>query len=191
MAKLYGVQQTRRGKELEPIRKAAFEAWLQDKTITGSVLKKQLDVVGSVVAASTVFGWIKRWRSGKGLARGLPATATVEPHFIRHLLLPKPRTSSSPTLDDIIKAAGDLETLSVLTFQGMMKKMEEKNTAYETIRQENLRLQQRETDLKNDLNSCAREKNKVMREYNELLAKRRVGTLSINTVTHRLESKER
>jgi len=178
-----------RGQELEPVRKLAFELWEQDPQIKGDKLAALLKERGHEVNLNTCTTWITRWRKGKGPAPSerdkleAEITAKVAAEI-------EPEKEAALTWEQIVKSAPDIETLSVLFFQGVMKKMGEKDDAYEVLRQENLSLQQAIADLKRELGAVTGERNRMMRDYNELLAKKNIGTLTLDQVTHRLVPKQ-
>lgn len=161
MAKLSPREIAERTREIEPIRKLAFELWEKDSKINSTELCRLLKQHGHDVKKGTCSTWLSRWRGGKGYAK------STEPK--REALAPAPAPPPALTWEDIIKAVPDIETLSILTFQGLMKCLEEKDVAYDTLKQENIRLQQEISDLK-------QEKNQITRKYNELLAEKGIHT---------------
>jgi len=170
--------------EMTPVRKLAFSIWSEDPQINGPKLAALLKERGHEVSQSTCYIWVARWRKGQGYARSerakLEASVAAKVEAKRWEAL---------TWEQIIKSAPDIETLSVLFFQGVMEKMGEKDDAYEVLRQENLSLQQAIADLKRELEEVTGERNRMMRNYNELLAKKTIGTLTLDQTLHRLVPK--
>jgi len=198
--------------EMEPIRKIAFSIWIRDPQIKGSKLEALLKESGHEVGVNTCYYWLSSWGKGKGYAQsergkfeaqvaakvaaqleakvGAQLEAEVAPE-VAEKIEPEiePEKKAALTWEQIVRAAPDIETLSVLFFQGVMMKMGEKDDAYEVLRQENLNQQQAIADRKRDLVTVTGERNRIMRLYNELLAKKNIGTLTLDQVNHRLVAK--
>lgn len=151
-----------RGKELAPIRQVAFEIWERNPEIKAIKLQSVLKQYGHEVNYCTCRAWLDKWREGKGLARKMKVEA--EP------VKAEPVKVGEITFAQIVQSAPDIETLGVLLFQGMMQKLEEKDTAYDQLRQENVDQQEIIANLKQDLGRAQGDLNRISREYNDLVA---------------------
>jgi len=157
-----GAKMKERGKELAPIRQTAFEIWGRNPEIKAIKLQSVLKQYGHEINISTCGAWLFKWRKGKGLARKMKVEA--EP------MKAEPVKVGEITFAQIVQAIPDIETLGVLLFQGMMQKLEEKDTAYDQLRQENVDQQEIISTLKQDLGRALGEVNRISREYNDLVA---------------------
>lgn len=166
----------RRGKELEEPRKLAFFLWKENPLISAKEIISQLQEQGYQIPYGTCQAWLNRWRKGKGYARKREVKA-------------EPGKEVAISFEEIVKAAPNVETLSLLFFQGAMKVMTEKDAAHDVTKQENIGQQQLISNLKQELEQTARDKNKITRLYNELLVKKKVGTLELDKVHHALVPK--
>ena len=176
--KLSAAEKVERGKELTPARLLAFELWKENPQITAAELGKALKEKGFEVGNTTYTTWLARFRKGSRIRtyEGKPLTA-VKPKKI--------------TLEQIIKTAGSVEALSLLFYQGVMKEMERRDAAFDVLKQGHLEKDEMVSRLKHELEEVTRERNNVMREYNETMAKLKVGTLTLDQVTHRLIPKNK
>jgi hypothetical protein len=159
-----GAARIERGKELAPIRNRAYELLKQNPMLTATPLQSILLSEGLKVEANTCQNWIHRWRQREQQ---------------------KEQTQPKPELnwDHIVKAVPDINTLGQILLHGFMAKLSEKDSAYEVLKQENIRLQ-------DELNEAKRERDKIASEFNERLAKAKIGTLTLDQVQHRLIRKE-
>lgn len=156
------VKMRERGKELAPIRQTAFEIWERTPEIKAVKLQSVLKQYGHEVNYYTCRAWLVKWGKGKGLAKKMKVEA--EP------VKAEPVKVGEITFAQIVQSAPDIETLGVLLFQGMMQKLEEKDTAYDQLRQENVDQQEIISTLKQDLGRALGDFNRISREYNELVA---------------------
>lgn len=154
-----------RGKEMAPIRQIAFEIWGRTPEIKAKKLQSVLKQYGKEVNISTCGAWLFKWRKGEGLARKRKVEA--EP------VKAEPVKVGEITFEQIVQAAPDIETLGVLLFQGMMQKLEEMDTAYDLLQQENVKLQEIIANLNKGLEKANGELNRISREYNELMASKK------------------
>lgn len=95
------------------------------------------------------------------------------------------------TLEQIIKAAGSVEALSLLFYQGVMEELKRRDSGYDVLKQECLEKDELISGLKHELGEMTGERNRLMREYNETMAKLKVGTLTLDQVQHRLIPKNK
>jgi len=127
-----------------------------------------------VTSINSAYNWLKRFRGGK-----------VEGTYAE-----KPVTAVGPTekftLEQIIEAAGSVETLSVLFYQGVMRELGRKDAVSHLLKQECIDKDNRIAALKSQLNDVTRERNQIMRDYNEKLARVKVGTVTVDETRHRL-----
>jgi hypothetical protein len=165
LVKLSAAGQTERGKELTPARLFALELWKENLQITALELGKALKEKGFEVAKSTYSTWLIRFKKGKSIRTydGKDLRA-VKPSEITPAVKP-----SEITLEQIIKTAGSVEALSLLFYQGVMEE-----------------LRRLISQLKHELGEVTKERNRIMREYNEKIAKLKLGTLTLDQVEHRL-----
>ena len=93
------------------------------------------------------------------------------------------------TLEQLIKAVGSIEALSLLFYQGVMEEMKRRDSAYDILKQDCLKKDELISWLKGDLEQVTKERNKLIREFNEKIAKVKVGMLTLDQVEHRLVPK--
>jgi len=177
MVKLSAAQKTERGKELTPARLLAFQLWKENPQITAAELDKALKEKGFEVGKTTRATWLIRFKKGSRIRtyEGKPLTA-VKPSEI--------------TLEQIIKATGSVEALSLLFYQGVMEELKRRDSAFDVLKQECLQKDEIISQLKHELGEVTRERNKILREYNETMAKLKVGTLTLDQVERRLIPKK-
>ncbi|MBA7527911.1 hypothetical protein ES705_20091 [subsurface metagenome] len=161
------------GRKPNPARLLAFKLWKQNPEVTGAELDKALREEGFQMHISTFYLWLNSFRKGKdvGTYKEKPVTA-VEPSKI--------------TLEQIIKTVGSIEALSLLFYQGVMEEMKRSDSAYDVLKQECLKKDELISWLKQELEAVTRERNKIIREFNEKIAAVKVGTLTLDQVEHRL-----
>ncbi|GAH38281.1 unnamed protein product, partial [marine sediment metagenome] len=94
------------------------------------------------------------------------------------------------TLEQIIKATGSIEALSLLFYQGVMEVLKRRDSAYDVLKQDCLEKDVLISRLKHELSEVTRERNTIIREFNERIAKVKVGTLTLDTIEHRLVPKK-
>jgi len=192
-----------KGKELTPARVLAFELWQENPQITGPELGRALKEKGFEVLRGTSTGWLARFKKGGGVQKydgkkRLPgvkprkhAVAAAEPSGPAE---PAAVETSEPvavkpgkiTLEQIIKAVGSVEALSLLFYQGVMEELKRRDSGIDVLRQECLEKDGLISGLKRELEDITRERNRLLREFNEKLAKVKVGTLTLDQVEHRL-----
>ena len=177
MAKLTGAQRVERGKELKPARLLAFNLCKENPQITAAELDKALKEKGFEIARGTSLTWLTRFKKGK----------SIRTYEGKPLIAVKP---SEITLEQIIKAAGSVEALSLLFYQGVMEELKRRDSALDVLKQEFLEKDAVISRLKHELDEVTRERNRNMREFNETLAKLKVGTLTLDQVHHRLIPKK-
>ena len=182
MVKLSAAGQTERGKELTPARLFALELWKENLQITALELGKALKEKGFEVAKSTYSTWLIRFKKGKSIRTydGKDLRA-VKPSEITPAVKP-----SEITLEQIIKTAGSVEALSLLFYQGVMEELKRRDSAYDVLKQDCLEKDALISQLKHELGEVTKERNRIMREYNEKIAKLKLGTLTLDQVEHRL-----
>jgi len=187
MVKLTGAGGVERGKELTPARLFAFELYKEKPQITTAELDKALKEKGFEVNKATFATWLTRFKKGKGVRTydGKPPRS-VEPRMQRIPVKP-----GEVTLEQIIKAVGSVEALSLLFYQGVMVELERRDSAFDVLRQECLQKDELISGLKYELREVTRERNKLMSEYNETMAKLKVGTLTLDKVEHKLIPKDK
>jgi len=173
MPNLAGAQIKERGKELKPARLFAFKLWQENPQITDAELDQALKEKGFEVNKSTFYLWLKSFR-GSGVKEE-PVTA-IKPSEI--------------TLEQIIKAAGRVEALSLLFSQGVMEELKRRDSAYDILKQDCLEKDALISQIKHELGEVTRERNRIMREFNEKIAKLKVGTLTLDQIEHRLIPKK-
>ncbi|MBA7549512.1 hypothetical protein ES705_41999 [subsurface metagenome] len=171
-------------KRLGPSRRFAFNLWQDNPRITGRAVHRALTEKGFKLNMSTGYYWLKAFRAGKGVspAEGEPPAAQPVTQF-------KEFEKSGLNLEQIIKAAGSVETLSVLFYQGVMRELGRKDAAHHLLQQECISKDNKISSLKHMLDEITRDRNQIMRDYNEKLAKVKVGTLTLDETTHRLVPK--
>jgi len=156
-----------RGRELASLREQAYQALGQNPDLTPQELSERLGV-----NESTARTWRDRWRR---------QSQRKEPVISKEPLV---------TFEQILEAVPDTETLAILTFQGMMKLIEDKDDNLKALKQDNLNYLQALSAVKAELEKVTEEKNRIMREYNELLSRKKVETLDLTQVKHRLALKQ-
>jgi len=151
----------------------AFKLWQENPQITATELGQAIKKEGFKASNNTYYNWLKSFKNGKvvGTYEGKPVAA-VE--------------SSVLSLDQIIKAAGSVETLSLLFYQGVMREMTRKDAVNHLLKQDCVNKDSRITSLKRMLDEITRDRNRVIREYNEKLARVKIGTLTLDESTRRL-----
>ncbi len=173
MAKLGAAGKVERGKELTPARLFALELWKENPQITAAELGKALKEKGFEIGKTTYSTWLSRFKKGKGVR-------TYEG---------KPRIAVKPTeitLEQIIKATGSVEALSLLFYQGVMEELKRRDSAYDVLKQDCLEKDEMISRLRHELGEMTGERNRLIREFNETIAKVKVGTLTLDQVEHRL-----
>jgi transposase len=168
MNRLRGGSTLERGKELAPIRNRAHELWKQNPMLTASPLQSTLLSEGLKVEANTCQTWIHRWRQQEQQ---------------KEQTQPEPARPEQLSWDHIVKAVPDINTLGQILLHGFMAELEKRDSAYEVLKQENIRLQ-------DELNEAKWERDRIASEFNEKLAKAKIGTLTLDQVQHRLIRKE-
>lgn len=178
----------KRGKELEEVRKRAFELWEGNPEISAKALRSQLAEQGYQIKYATCQTWITRWQHGKGYVRH-----RHQPQ-LKAKAMPKKEGKLEPkkelSLEQILKAVPDVETLGLLFFQGVMKRIEEKDAAYDVLKQEKLAMQQEISNLKSELEETTKERDRITELYNNKLAKTKIGTLELDRVEQALLPKK-
>ncbi|MBA7666346.1 hypothetical protein ES703_74425 [subsurface metagenome] len=194
MAKLSAAQKTERGKELTPARLFAFKLWEKNPQITSAELGKALEERGFEVGKGTYITWLARYRKGGHIRtydgkplkaeKAIEARPPVEPSEVT----PAVKTSKL-TLEQIIKAVGSVEALSLLFYQGVMEELKRRDSAYDVLKQDCVEKDTLISGLKHSLEEVTKDRNAIVREYNEKIAKFKVGTLTLDQVEHRLIAK--
>lgn len=158
---LTGVLIVKRARELKPVRDRVAKIWGANPTLTPREVQDILTSEGVPSASvNTIYGWLKRLR--------------------RRMEHPQPVASLTPmTWQQVVKAVPDVETLANLVFQGLMSELDRRDQKYNGIKQENKRLQ-------GELSRAVMERDKIAAEFNERLAKAKIGTLDIDQVQHKL-----
>ena len=178
-----GLERFKRGRELYPARKMAFSIWTQNQSIFASDLMDRLRENGFDVGRHTCDTWVGRWKRGNGLAGGRgcgPDGKLLRSARVRGKVAPP--TCSGEVIspwEQIIKSVPSIETLAVLVLDGFMAKLNEKDTKTSNLEQALL-------DTKKALEAMTNDRKEVMRQFNEHLAKEKVGTLTLDQVQHRL-----
>jgi len=183
MVKLSAAEKMERGKELTPARLLAFELCKENPQITAAELDKALKEKGFEVSKNTYIGWLTRFKKGKSIRRygGKPLLRAVKPSEITTTVKP-----GEITLEQIIKAVGSVEALSLLFYQGVMEELKRRDSAFDVLKQDGLEKDETISQLKHELGEVTRERNRIMREYNEKMAKVKVGTLTLDQVEKKL-----
>jgi len=164
-----------------PAQALARKLWEENPQITGPQLAEALKEKGFVAHKSTHYNWLRSFRAGKGAETEAEVpTPAVTPSEIP---LEEP---SRLNLEQIIEAAGSVEALSVLFYQGVMRELGKKDATNHLLKQECLELTNKIAGLKRTLEEVTRDRNRMMREYNEKLAKIKVGTLTLDESARRL-----
>jgi len=151
------------GSKPTPARLFAFKLWEENSLITGAELDQALKEKGFQVHKSTCYLWLKSFRA-------------EEPSEI--------------TLEQIIKATGSIEALSLLFYQGVMEVLKRRDSAYDVLKQDCLEKDELISRLKHELSDVTRERNKIIREFNERIASVKIGTLTLDQIEHRLIPKK-
>lgn len=167
----------KRGKELTPARELAFKLWEENKDISPSQLRAILEEKDFKLGKSTPNAWLKRFREGS-------KPRTYREKRVKRVIAPE-----ELTFELLLKTVPDTETLAILAFQGMMVKISERDASIEVLTQENIQLQDKNSQLKRDLEVVTMERNKINRLYTELLATKKIGTPTLNQVGKKLNSK--
>jgi len=173
----------KRGMEgiLNPAQELARKLWEENPQITALQLGQALKEKGFVAHKSTHFNWLRIFRAGKG--------AETEAEVPTPAVVPSEIPLEEPSrlnLEQIIEAAGSVEALSVLFYQGVMRELGKKDATNHLLKQECLELTNKIAGLKRTLDEVTRDRNRMMREYNEKLAKIKVGTLTLDESARRL-----
>ena len=171
MDKLTPQMAVKRGKELTPARELAFKLWQENKDISASQLYAILEEKGFKLGKSTPNMWLKRFKKG----------SKVRTYRRKRVIAPE-----ELTFELLLKIVPDTETLAILAFQGMMVKINERDANIEVLKQENIQLQDKNSQLKREFEIVTMEKNKITRLYNELLAAKKIGTLTLDQVGKKL-----
>jgi len=158
----------KRGKELTPARELAFKLWQENKDISALQLYAILEEKGFKLGKSTPNMWLKRFRKGS-------KPGTYREKRVKRVIAPE-----ELTFELLLKIVPDTETLAILAFQGMMVKINERDANIEVLKQENIQIQDKNSQLKRELEVATMEKNKITRLYNELLATKKIGTLTLD-----------
>ena len=156
-----------------PARELAFKLLQENPQITGAKLYQAIKEKGFQTSKSICYYWLKSFKKGKDVGTHEEKPVTAE----------KP---SKFTLEQIIEAAGSVETLSVLFYQGVMREMARKDAVYHILQQECVNKDNKISSLKRLLDEITRDRNRVIKEYNEKLAKVKVGTLTFDETKRRL-----
>jgi transposase len=163
----------RKAQKPSPARLLAFKLWEENPQITGAELEQALKEKGFETSKSTCYLWLKSFSKGKGVGTYAEKPVTAE-------------EPSEITLEQIIKAAGSVETLSLLFYQGVMREMARKDANIHLLKQECVNKDNKISGLKRELNEVTRDRNQIMRDYNEKLARVKVGTLTLDEAARRL-----
>ncbi len=174
MVKLTAAQTVERGRELTPARELAFKLWQENKDISASQLYAILKEKGFKLGKSTPDAWLRRFKKGSKV-RTYRGNRVIAPEEL--------------TFELLLKIVPDTETLAILAFQGMMVKINERDASIEVLKQENIQLQDKNSQLKRELEVVTMEKNKINRLYNELLATKKIGTPTLDQVGKKLNLK--
>ena len=67
-----------------------------------------------------------------------------------------------------------------------MEELKRRDSAYDVLKQDCLEKDETISGLKHELGEVTRERNRIMREYNEKMAKVKVGTLTLDQVEKKL-----
>jgi len=164
----------KRGEELAPARELAFKLWQENKDISALQLYAILEEKGFKLGKNTPYTWLNRFKKGS------------KPQAYREKGVKRVIASEELTFELLLKIVPDTETLAILAFQGMMAKISERDAIIEVLKQENIQFQDKNSQLKRELEVVTMEKNKITRLYNELLAKRKIGTLTLDQVEKKL-----
>jgi len=166
-----------------PARLLAFKLCKENPQITTAELGKALKEKGFEVAKTTYIGWLTRFKKGKSIRtfEGKPLLKVVKPGKITSAVKP-----GEITLEQIIKAVVSVEALSLLFYQGVMKELERRDSAFDVLRQDGLEKDETISRLKHELAEMTKERNRIMREYNEKMAKVKAGTLTLDQVEKKL-----
>lgn len=121
--------------------------------------------------------WLKRFRKGS------------KPRTYREKRAERVIAPEELTFELLLKTVPDTETLAILAFQGMMVKISERDASIEVLKQENIQLQDKNSQLKRELEVMTMERNKINRLYTELLATKKIGTPTLNQVGKKLNPK--
>ena len=187
MAKLSAAERVERGKELTPIRLLAFKLWKENPQITAAELGKALKEQGFEIGKTTRATWLTRFKKGAGVRTyDGKHLAGVKPR--KHVVKPGEPTAvpSKFTLEQIIKAVGSVEALSLLFYQGVMEELKRRDSAYDVLKQDCLKKDEMISRLKHELGEMTGERNRLIREFNEKLAKVKVGELTLDQVKRKL-----
>jgi len=164
----------KRGKELTPARELAFKLWQENKDISASQLRAILEEKGFKLGKSTPDAWLRRFKKGSKVQ-------TYREKRVKRVIAPE-----ELTFELLLKTVPDTETLAILAFKGMMVKINERDASIEVLKQENIQLQDKNSQLKRELEVVTMEKNKLNRLYTELLAKKKMGTPTLDQIGRRL-----
>ncbi|GAI45748.1 unnamed protein product, partial [marine sediment metagenome] len=134
MAKLSAAEKTERGRELTPARLLAFKLWKENPQITAAELDKALKEKGFEVGKTTRATWLTGFRKGRRVRtyEGKPLIA-VKPAEITPAVKP-----GKITLEQIIKATGSVEALSLLFYQGVMEELKRRDAAFDVLKQDGI-----------------------------------------------------
>ena len=168
------------------------ELWKKNPQITARELDRELKEKGFEIGKTTRATWLARFKKGVGVRTYDGKNLTgVKP---RHVVKPGEPTAVKPsklTLEQIIKATGSVEALSLLFYQGVMEELKRRDSAYDVLKQDCLGKDEIISRLKHELREMTGERNRLIREFNEKLAKVKVGTLTLDQVEHRLIPKKK
>jgi len=186
---LSGLASVKRAEELKPIRDRARKLWEGNGCLGPAEIGDILISEGfPKVARSTVDGWVFRWNRRAAQAEALKV---IKPEAAPIASLQLPVTGPQQTTwEDIVSAAPSIEILAQLVLQGFMTELDRRDGAYCVLQDENITLQDTINSLKKELKEAYRERALIMAEFNEKLAKAKIGTLTLDTVKKRLFKKQ-
>ena len=172
-------------KELAPARALTSKLWRENPQITGPELGKILKEKGFEVTRLTSTRWLTRLKKGRSVGKEQLLSEPAEPAAVE-TSEPAAVKPGKVTLKQIIEAVGSVEALSLLFYQGVMEELRRRDSAFDALKQDCLEKDRLISGLKCELEEITKERNRLLREFNEKLAKVRVGTLTLDSVEHRL-----
>jgi len=155
----------KRARELEPIRRAAFNIWKEHSEITGAELRKMLGDLANGCPRHSPATWVNRWRSGGGYARKVRQSTSSPP-------IP---TLPELTWEQVLKACPNTETISILVVDGLFAKIKEWSDRALTAEASLKELSKHHENLKTMNQGLMVEFNQLMSKHNEMVAKVKSG----------------
>lgn len=147
MARMAPAERIKRGKELKPIREAAFKIWKENPKMTGAELRNRLGDLAKDIAPNTPETWVNRWRKGEGLARTMKVVEPVKE---------KPETVQPLTVANVADALLERVVEAVTNYDAILNEVKELRP-----------LKGQVTQLEVELKKISGEKDRLLKIHND------------------------